>query len=60
MSETDFETLETFFLAYQGSSFNWTHPVSSVVYNCRFIQDTLDSAWLAPGQRSVKCPIEVV
>ncbi|HLB00910.1 MAG TPA: hypothetical protein VJO14_05960 [Bacteroidota bacterium] len=60
MSEADFQTLEIFFLANQGSNFNWTHPLSSVVYSCRFIQDTLDSVWVAPGQRSVKCPIEVV
>lgn len=60
MSEPDYQTLEAFFIANQGNSFNWTHPITSVGYVCRFVGDALPSVWLAPGQRSVKCPIEVV
>ena len=60
MSSADYATLETFFKTYQGNSFNWTHPVTSVVYVCRFSTDSLMSIWTGPGYRSVKCPIEVV
>jgi hypothetical protein len=60
MQESDFQTIETFFLANQGGSFNWTHPISSTVYVCRFTENFLESTWIGPGQRSVKCPIEEV
>jgi hypothetical protein len=60
LSEADYQTLDAFFIANQGGAFNWTHPVTSVVYSCRFLSDVLESTWAGPGQRAVKCPIEVI
>jgi len=53
LPETDYQTLETFFLANQGASFTWTHPVTSVVYTCMFLQDELDGDMLVPGYRTL-------
>ena len=60
LSEADYQTLETFFKANQGNSFNWTHPVTAAAYVCRFSTDSLKSVWIGPGYRAVQCPIEVV
>lgn len=51
--ETDYQTLETFFLANQGSAFTWTHPATSVTYIVFFNQDELDSTIIFPGFRSL-------
>jgi len=60
MPEADFQTLKTFFLANQGSSFDWTHPYVGTSHTCRFTADGLKSAIIAPGLRKVDCPIEEV
>ena len=36
LEESEFQTLEAFFIANQGLTFTWTHPVTSAVYTCRF------------------------
>jgi len=41
LPEIDYQTLITFFEANQGSNFNWIHPVTSVVYDVRFIGDEI-------------------
>jgi len=41
LSETDYQSLLTFFKANQGLSFTWTHPVSLSVYTCVFSSDEL-------------------
>lgn len=51
LTETDYQTLEAFFLANQGYSFTWTHPVTNVVYTVMFNQDDLDWPILIPGYR---------
>ena len=41
LSETDYQTLLTFFKANQGLSFTWTHPVSLATYTCVFSTSSL-------------------
>ena len=44
LSASDFASLQTFFedTAIAGAqSFNWTHPETSTVYICRFVDDDL-------------------
>lgn len=58
MSETDYQTLLTFFTTNQGSSFTWVHPKSSVSYTCVFSGDSLVSKIISPTRRSVNLAIE--
>ena len=41
MSQGDLDTLQTFFIANQGLSFDWTNPRNSIGYSCRFIGDSI-------------------
>ncbi len=41
---TDYDLLVTFFETYQGSSFNFTHPITDTVYVVRFLADELPEA----------------
>lgn len=36
LGQTDYGTLCTFYDTYIGAAFNWTHPITSVVYSVRF------------------------
>lgn len=58
MTEADFQTLEAFFIANQGLTFGWTHPVTSGSYTCRFSGNGLVSRLTRPGIRGVECAIE--
>ena len=61
LSETDYQTLETFFDNNQGSMFYWTHPITSVTHNCTFSGDTIKSKWhTKTGRTDIQCPIEEV
>lgn len=61
LSETDYQSLETFFETNQGNSFTFTHPMSGVSYTCRFSSDSIRSRFKSPGWRmDVQCPIEEV
>ena len=60
MSETDYQTLEAFFLANQGAAFTWTHIATSVVYTVMFSQDELDSKIVYPGYRSLTVQLREV
>lgn len=53
MSETDYQTLETFFDANQGLTITWTHPVTSASYTVRFRGDSLQSQCIENGRRKV-------
>jgi len=44
MSRTDYDSLVTFFESYQGTVFNFTHPITSVVYSVRFMENELPEA----------------
>lgn len=44
MLRTDYNLLVTFFDTYQGSTFNFTHPITDVVYEVRFLDDELPEA----------------
>lgn len=41
---TEYNTLVTFFDTNQGGTFNFTHPISSVVYVVGFVNDELPDA----------------
>lgn len=58
LTETHYQTLEEFFLANQGGTFTWTHPVTSTSYTCQFSGDSLKSGHNSAGYRSADCPIE--
>ncbi|MFA5208638.1 hypothetical protein [Shewanella sp.] len=60
MSETDYQTLLTFFLANQGTSFTWVHPKTAVSYTCVFSTDGLQSKIISPTRRSVEVAIEEI
>lgn len=65
LPNADLVTLQTFFIANQGNSFNWTHPITSVVYICRFMsEDSLDFQVVEKTVDgfvwSGRCPIEEV
>lgn len=61
MSESNYQTLETFFIANQGSSFTWPHPVTATNYSVRFSDDNIKSSFNnSPGYRAVEVNIEEV
>lgn len=63
LPEADYQTLATFFAANQGNFFDWTEPVTSVAYTCRFSGDSLRSSHVDKGStnyRSVEVGIEEV
>jgi len=53
MTEADYQTLLTFFLANQALEITWTHPISAVSYTVRFQGDELKSEHLCNGFRKV-------
>jgi len=44
MLRTDYNLLVAFFNTYQGSTFNFTHPITDVVYTVGFMEDELPEA----------------
>lgn len=44
LGQTDYATLCTFFDNNMAGTFNWTHPVTSMVYVVRFSEDQLPEA----------------
>ncbi len=44
MLRTDYDLLVVFFKTYLGSTFNFTHPITSVVYVVGFMDDELPEA----------------
>jgi len=60
LTETDYQTLETFFLANQGLAFSWTHYATNVTYTVMFDQDDLDGDILVPGYRTLTVSLRQV
>jgi len=60
MKEADFQSLLSFFIAKQGSSFFWTHPATNVTYTVMFDQDELETSILYPGYRTVNVKLREV
>ena len=59
LTEAEYQILEAFFLANQGGSFDWTHPITGVVRTFCFSGDSIKHKWTSPGYRhEVQCPIE--
>lgn len=57
---TEFNTLETFFIANQGIPFTYIHPITAVSYDCTFMQDSLTKRFITPDIVSTKIMIEEV
>jgi len=60
MPAADFATLDTFFQTNQGGNFDWTHPITSTVYDVRFSQDTLEGEVVFHGHYQVTVEFEEV
>lgn len=61
MTETEYQTLETFFNTYQGTSFTYTHPIRATSHTCVFSADSIKHRWRSGGWvGGVKCPIEEI
>lgn len=58
MTAAHWALLDAFFLANQGLTFNWTHPLSAVAYIVRFQDDGLKSEIITADRRSVELAIE--
>jgi len=54
LPEEEYQALEDFFIAKQGSLFTWTHYSTGVVYTVMFNQDELKGDIVYPGYRSVR------
>lgn len=60
LPEADYQTLRTFFIANQGDSFTWTHPLTATSMTMRFTGDSLSGRIDVPGYRVVELEIEEV
>ena len=60
LSLSEYQTLDTFFQTYLGVNFEFTHPITSTVYNCRFSDETLDATYLVNNLIKVKLKIEEI
>ena len=60
MTEANYQTLETFFLANQGGSFDGTSAFTGSSADFRFSGDGLKSVRITSNIRGVTCPIEEV
>lgn len=49
MTSADYVSLQTFFVTNQSISFTWTNPVTSVSYDCRFLDDSLKGRIVPTG-----------
>ena len=58
MAEAEFQSFKEHFQANQGSTFSWTHPITSTVYTVRYSQDSFKSTATIPGYRTVRVAIE--
>ncbi|MCE5265670.1 MAG: hypothetical protein LLG97_19350 [Deltaproteobacteria bacterium] len=61
MTEAEYQILEAFFLANQGGSFTYTHPIRSTSHTCVFSADSIEHKWRSGGWvGGVSCPIEEI
>lgn len=58
MPESQYQTLNAFFLANQGLTWTWTHPTTGTAYTCRFSDHSLKSSLIRVGLRQVSVNIE--
>jgi hypothetical protein len=60
LSETDFQTLKSFFISQGAEPFNWTHPVSNVTHKVRFPMGNLASKHILFGRRSTSIELHEI
>ena len=60
LNETDADTLSSFFETYQGDSFLFVHPATSVEYTVRFKNDSLAFDYVGPALKSTTVTLEEV
>lgn len=59
LPESEYQLIKTFFDLYRGSSFTWTHDITSVTYTVIFKSDYLKTKFVKPyGYRSLDIELE--
>jgi hypothetical protein len=60
MSEADYQSLESAFIADAGLTFSWTEPVTNTAYTVRYSGDSLKWSHSDKGVRAVKVGLETI
>jgi len=60
MTNADFATLESAFIADMGTTFSWTEPVTSTSYTVRYAADSLKWTHVNLGVRAVSIGLETI
>lgn len=58
MTNSDKETLETYFDNNLGSTFSWTHPYTDTTYTVRFAEDQISAEYIHVGYWNVEVILE--
>jgi hypothetical protein len=58
MPEDQYQVLKAFFIANQGTLFDWIHPITGVTYSVRFSSDSMKSRITETYNRQVSIALE--
>lgn len=58
ISESDFETIEAYFLSNQGLTFNFVYPRDAQTYVCMFNQDSISAEYISSDK--VNCKVSLI
>ena len=58
ISESDFETIESYFLSNQGMTFSFVYPRDSQTYTCMFNQDSIGAEYISSDK--VNCKVSLI
>jgi hypothetical protein len=58
MPSGDYASLDAAFLADQGTTFSWSHPLTGTAYTVRYSKDQIKSSILPNGRRRVEVELE--
>jgi len=60
MTEADYQSLESAFIADMGTTFSWTEPRTSTAYTVRYCEDSLKWSHSNLGHRAVTVGLETI
>jgi len=60
LPESDYQIIEAFFLAKQGSAFTWIHYSTGISYTVMFDQDELEDNIIVPGYRTLTIKLQEI
>ena len=60
MTNADYGTLETAFIADIGATFSWTEPITTTSYTVRYSEDSLKWSHVNKGVRAVQVGLETI